>query len=306
MPRAMWSGAISFGLVNIPIKLFTAVSRKNVSFNQIDTKTGSRIQNRKVSAATGEEVPSEAIAKGYPLSSGEYVLVGDDELAALDPEATRTIDIEQFVDLTEIDPVYYDSAYYVAPEKAAQKPYALLTRAMEEQGKVAVARLVMRTKQYLAALRPKDGMLVMSTMVYADEVNDPKQLEGVDGVGEVEVAERELRMAEQLIESLTEPWEPGRYEDTHRNQVLELIERKAAGEEVVATAAPAAEEKVVDLMAALEASVAEAKEARSRHPSAKAGKKPGDGAKPAGAAKTSKAAKSTKAKAKAAPKRKSA
>lgn len=304
MPRAMWSGAVSFGLVNIPIKLFTAVSRKNVSFNQIDTSTGSRIQYRKVSAATGEDVPAEAIAKGYQLSSGEYVLVGDDELATLDPEATRTIDIEQFVDLTEIDPVYYDAAYYVAPEQAARKPYALLTRAMEEQGKVAIARLVMRTKQYLAALRPKDGMLVMSTMVYADEVNDPKQLEGIDGMDEVDVAERELRMAEQLIESLSEPWEPGRYEDTYRNQVLDLIERKAAGEEVVATPSPAAEEKVVDLMAALEASVAEAKEARSRHPSAKAGKKRGDGAKPASATRTSKAAKATKAKA--APKRKSA
>ena len=198
MPRAMWSGAISFGLVNIPIKLFTAVSRKNVSFNQIDTRTGSRIQYRKVSAADGEEVPNEAIAKGYQLSSGDYVLVGDDELAALDPEATRTIDIEQFVDLEEIDPLFYDAAYYVAPDKGASKPYALLTRAMEEQGKVAIARLVMRTKQYLAALRPKDGMLVMSTMVYADEVNDPAQLDGVEDMHDVDVSERELRMAEQL------------------------------------------------------------------------------------------------------------
>ena len=178
MPRAMWSGAISFGLVNIPIKLFNAVSRKSVSFNQIDTRSGARIQYRKVSAADGEEVPNEPIAKGYQLSSGEYVLVGDDELAALDPEATRSIDIEQFVDLDEIDPIYYDAAYYVAPDKAANKPYALLTRAMEEQGKVAIARLVMRSKQYLAALRPKDGVLVMSTMVYADEVNDPAQLVG--------------------------------------------------------------------------------------------------------------------------------
>jgi DNA end-binding protein Ku len=304
----MWSGAISFGLVNIPIKLFTAVSRKNVSFNQIDTRTGSRIQYRKVSAADGEEVPSEAIAKGYQLSSGEYVLVGDDELAALDPEATRTIDIEQFVDLAEIDPLYYDAAYYVAPDKGASKPYALLTRAMEEQGKVAIARLVMRTKQYLAALRPKEGMLVMSTMVYADEVNDPAQLDGVDDVGEVDVSERELRMAEQLVESLTEPFEPDRYEDTYRNQVLELIDRKAAGEEeVVAPPTPAAEEKVVDLMAALEASVRDAKESRKRHPTAKAGT--GDGAKPAGrAAKTSKASKASKSakSTKAAPRRKSA
>ncbi|HKA85125.1 MAG TPA: Ku protein [Acidimicrobiales bacterium] len=322
MPRAMWSGAISFGLVNIPIKLFTAVSRKNVSFNQIDTRTGSRIQYRKVSAADGGEVPSEAIAKGYQLPSGEYVLVGDDELAALDPEATRTIDIEQFVDLEEIDPLFYDAAYYVAPDKGAAKPYALLTRAMEEQGKVAIARLVMRTKQYLAALRPKDGMLVMSTMVYADEVNDPAQLDGVEDTHDVDVSERELRMAEQLIDSLTEPFEPERYEDSYRNQVLDLIDRKAAGEEeVVAAPAPAAEEKVVDLMAALEASVRDAKEARKRHPTAKAAAAGGGGSdesddgddarparrssKAAKAAKSSKAGKATKS-TKAAPRRKSA
>jgi DNA end-binding protein Ku len=311
----MWSGAISFGLVNIPIKMFTAVSRKSVSFNQIDTRTGSRIQYRKVSAADGEEVASEQIAKGYQLSSGEYVLVGDDELAALDPEATRTIDIEQFVDLEEIDPIYYDSPYYVAPDKAARKPYALLTRAMEEEGKVALARFVMRSKQYLAALRPKDGVLVMSTMVYADEVNDPKELGEFDDVADVDVSDRELRMASQLVESLTEPFEPERFEDTYRNQVLELIERKAAGEELVAAPAPVAEEKVVDLMAALEASVRDAKESRKRHPTAKAeaGGATGDGAgggggggDGAGARKrATKATKATKA-GKSAPKRKSA
>ena len=326
MPRAMWSGAISFGLVNIPIKLFTAVSRKNVSFNQIDTRTGSRIQYRKVSAADGDEVPNEAIAKGYQLSSGEYVLVGDDELGALDPEASRSIDIEQFVDLDEIDPIYYDSAYYVAPDKAAKKPYALLTRAMEEQNKVAIARFVMRSKQYLAALRPQDGVLVMSTMVYADEVNDPVELVGEDVVDE-DVSDRELKMASQLVESLTEPFEPEKFEDTYRNQVLDLIDRKAAGEEIVATPTPVAEDKVVDLMAALEASVRDAKSARGRHPTAKAvgddvdadDDEADDGARSSGrarratkaskstkkASKASKATKATKA-SKAAPKRKSA
>jgi DNA end-binding protein Ku len=269
MPRAMWSGAISFGLVNIPIKLFNAVSRKGVHFNQIDSRTGARIQYRKVSAADGEEVPSEAITKGYQLSSGDYVLVGDDELAALDPESSRTIDIEQFVDLSEIDPVFYDSAYYVAPDKAARKPYALLVKAMEEEGKVAIARFVMRTKQYLAALRASDGVLMLSTMVYADEVNDPRELGEIDAVSDTDVSDRELRMASQLIESLSEPFEPGDFQDTYRNQVLELIERKAAGEEeLVAAPAPQAEERVVDLMAALEASVKEAKAARGRHPTA--------------------------------------
>jgi DNA end-binding protein Ku len=316
----MWSGAISFGLVNIPIRLHNAVSRKSVHFNQIDTRTGARIQYKKVSAADGEEVPSEQIAKGYQLSSGEYVLVGDDELRDLDPEASRSIDIEQFVDLDEIDPIYYDSAYYVAPDRAAAKPYALLTRAMEEQNKVAIARFVMRSKQYLAALRAKDGVLVMSTMVYADEVNDATELVG-DDVATEDVSERELTMAQQLVESLTEPFEPEKFEDSYRNQVLDLIDRKAAGEEIVATPTPVAEEKVVDLMAALEASVRDAKEARTRHPTAKAvGDDAEDGSgggssrsskasgsrkkasKSSKASKASKASKSTKS----APKRKSA
>jgi DNA end-binding protein Ku len=322
MPRAMWSGAISFGLVNIPIRLHNAVSRKSVHFNQIDTRTGARIQYRKVSAADGEEVPSEQIAKGYQLSSGEYVLVGDDELSALDPDASRSIDIEQFVDLDEIDPIYYDSAYYVAPDKAAKKPYALLTRAMEQQNKVAIARFVMRSKQYLAALRPKDGVLVMSTMVYADEVNDPAELVGED-VLEEEVSEREIKMATQLIESLTEPFEPEKFEDTHRNQVLDLIDRKAAGEEIVAAPTPVAEDKVVDLMAALEASVRDAKAARGRHPTAKAvgddtevdeDEDAGSGGRARRATKSSKATKATKSSksskatksSKAAPRRKSA
>jgi DNA end-binding protein Ku len=172
----------------------------------------------------------------------------------------------------------------VAPDKLAQKPYALLVRAMEQEGKVAIARFVMRTKQYLAALRAKDGVLMLSSMVYADEVNDPYELPELDGATDAEVDERELRMAAQLIDSLTEPWQPDRYEDTYRNRVLELIERKAAGEEVVTPPAAATQERVVDLMAALEASVAEAKESRKRHPTARqpAGVGTGaDGAKPA-------------------------
>ena len=168
MPRAIWSGSISFGLVNIPIKLYNAVSRKSVHFNQIDSRSGSRVRHQKVSAADGSEVPSEVIVKGYELSSGEYVTITDEELSALDPEASRTVDIEEFVDLVDIDPIFYDAAYYVAPDKATLKPYKLLQQAMEESGKVAIARFVMRSKQYLCAVRPKDGKLVLSTMVYAD------------------------------------------------------------------------------------------------------------------------------------------
>jgi DNA end-binding protein Ku len=267
MPRAMWSGAISFGLVNIPVKLYTAVSRKSVSFNQIDQRSGARIRYKKVSAADGSEVPNEEIVKGYELPTGEFVLIDDEELAALDPEASRTVDIEEFVELADIDPIFYDAAYYLAPDQGAAKPYKLLSEAMEASGKVALARFVMRTKQYLAAIRPVDGRLVLSTMVYADEVNEPLDIPELESLEQVDVSERERGMAEQLIESLTASFKPEQYHDTHREQVLDLIERKAAGEEVkVAPVAPAAE-KVVDLMAALEASVTAAKEARKRHPS---------------------------------------
>lgn len=268
MPRAIWSGAVSFGLVSIPVKLYNAVSRKNVSFNQIDSRTGARIRYKKVSDADGEEVPTEAIVKGYQLSSGDYVLLDDAELGSLDPEASRTVEIEQFVDLGEIDPVFYDAAYYAAPDKAAKKPYALLLKAMEEQNRVAIARFVMRSKQYLCVLRADDGVLVLSTMVYDDEVNDPAELSEMDGLDEVDVSERELTMARQLVDSLTEPFDPERFQDDYRFRVLDLIERKAAGEELVAPPVPVAEEKLVDLMAALEESVREAKVARSRHPTA--------------------------------------
>lgn len=267
MPRAIWSGAISFGLVNIPIKLYSAVSRKTVSFNQLDARTGARIKYKKVSAADGDEVPAEQIIKGYELSSGAYVMVGDDEMAALDPEASRTIDIEEFVDLADIDPLFYDSAYLVAPDKATLKPYALLCRAMEESGKVGIARFVMRSKQYLCAVRSKDGALVLSTMVYADEVNDPAEIPEIADLEAIDLTEKELDMARQLIASLDERFDADKFEDTYRNRVLDLIERKASGEtDFVAPPEVMSEDKVVDLMAALEASVKEAKAARQRHP----------------------------------------
>ena len=165
MARAIWNGSISFGLVTIPVKLYNAVSRRTVHFNQLDARTNSRIKQKRVSAEDGSEVPSEHLVKGYELGSGNYVIVTDDELAALDPKAQRTIEIEEFVDLAEIDPIYYDSAYYLAPDQATVKPYALLAEAMERSQKVGIARFVMRTKQYLAAIRPVDGKLVLWTMV---------------------------------------------------------------------------------------------------------------------------------------------
>jgi len=291
MPRAIWSGSISFGLVNIPVKLYNAVSRKSVSFNQIDGRTGSRIKYQKVSAQDGTEVPSDAIVKGYELPSGQFVLITDDELAALDPEAQRTIDIEEFIDLADVDPIFYDSAYYLAPDKATAKPYALLAQAMEDSGKVGIAKFVMRTKQYLAAIRPKDGKLLLSTMVYADEVNDTEEIRELSDIGAVTVSDRELTMAKQLIDSLSAEFEPEKFEDTYRNQVLDLIERKAAGEtELVEAPAPVTADRVVDLMAALEASVSAAKESRRRHPTARAAAAGGSSEREAAAAKTTKKA----------------
>ncbi len=267
MPRVIWKGSISFGLVTIPVQLFSAVSRKNVRFNQLDAETGARVRHKRVSSADGSELPPERIVKGYELPSGDYVTVTDRELEELAPVAVRTIDIDAFVDLADIDPVFYDSAYHLVPDEAAAKPYKLLAEAMDEADKVAVCHFVMRWKQYLAAVRPVDGRLMLSTMVYADELVAPDEIDGLDGLGDIEVDERETAMAHQLIVALEADFEPDRYTDSYREAVLELIERKASGDTTatVAAAAPTSD-TVVDLMAALEASVAAAKEARKRHP----------------------------------------
>lgn len=270
MPRAIWNGSISFGLVSIPVKLYSAVSRKTVRFNQIDSATGARIKQKRVSADDGEEVPFERIVKGYELASGDYVLISDDEVAALDPEAVRTIDIDEFVDLADIDPMFYDNAYHLVPDEQTAKPYKLLATAMEEAGKVGICHFVMRSKQYLGAVRPVDGRLVLSTMVYADEIVDPSEIGGFDLLADIEIDEKEQAMAEQLIATLDATFDPHRHKDTYREAVLELIDRKAAGEssdDLVAAPSPSSD-KVIDLMAALEASVKEAKKARGRHPAA--------------------------------------
>ena len=268
MPRPVWSGTISFGLVAIPIKLFNAVKRKSVSFNQLDERTMSRIRYRKVSDESGEEVPDENIVKGYEVSKGRYVVVDPDELEPFMPAATRTIDLEEFVDLSEIDPVYFDSSYYVAPD-ANPKPYALLARAMEESGKVAIGRMVMRNKQYTAAIRAQEGRLVMSTLAYADEIVPADSIDELVDLDGVDVSKREVQMAEALVESLAGAFEPDKFHDDYREQVLGLIEKKAAGEEFEVPEPATEKPKIVDLMAALEASVEAAKTSRTRHPSAK-------------------------------------
>ena len=265
MPRPLWSGTISFGLVAIPIKLYNGVSKKSVAFNQLDDRSMARIKLKKVSSDTGEDVPDEHIVKGYEITKGRYVVVDPEELEPFIPVATRSIDLQEFVDLDQIDPVYFDSQYIVAPDKTP-KPYLLLARAMEAAGKVAIGRFVMRGKQYVAALRAADGVLVMSTMVYADEVVPTASIDELSMLSDVEVSDKEVLMAEALVDSLSAEFEPAKYRDEYREQVLDLIERKAAGEEFEAPAPAAAAPAVVDLMAALEASVKAAKEARKRHP----------------------------------------
>jgi DNA end-binding protein Ku len=254
----MWSGAISFGLVNVPIKLYSAVSKKTVRFHQLNGETGSRIQQKRVDATTGEEVPYENLVKGYELTKDRYVVINPDELEALDPEKSRTIDIEDFVDLSEIDPVYYDHPYYLVPDKGAAKAYGLLLNAMRESGRVAIARVVLRSKEQLVAIRPdhEGRVLMMETMIFADEVVPKEDLDGLPEAEELQVSDREIKMAQQLIESLATDFEPGRYRDEYREKVLELIEAKAAGEEIAVAPEAPAPAKVPDLMAALEASLA--------------------------------------------------
>ena len=255
MPRSIWTGAISFGLVTVPVKLYSAVNRKTVRFHQLNSKTGSRIQQKRVDASTGEDVAFEDLVKGYEIAPDRYVVIEPDELDALDPKKTKTIDIEDFVSLDDIDPIFYDHPYYLAPAAGGAKPYRLLLEAMRETNKVAIAKVVIRSKESLVAIRPMGDVLGMATMLFADEVVDPDRLDDVPGADEVETSDRELDIAKQLVESLAGDFEPDRYHDTYREQVLGLIERKAAGEEIAV--APAQEEAapVPDLMSALKASL---------------------------------------------------
>ena len=259
MPRAIWSGAISFGLVNIPVKLYSAVSRKTVRFNQLDGKDGTRIQQKRVNPNTGDEVPYERIVKGYELSPDRYVVIKPEELESVEPRKTHMIEIEDFVEIDQIDPIFYDHPYYLAPGKGATKAYALLLKAMEESGRVGIARVVIRSKEQLVALRAQDGVLHMETMLFGDEVISPESLEEIPDANELEASAREVKMAGELIESLASEFDPGKYRDEYREQVLDLIERKAEGEEIAVQPQEEERPEVPDLMAALEASIASAK-----------------------------------------------
>ena len=275
MARAIWSGSVAFGLVNVPVQLFSATEDRTVHFHQFERGTTSRIRYRRVNEDTGEEVDYDDIVKGYDLGDGEYVLVTPEELEAVEPGRSRTIEITDFVDAAEIDPIYYQKTYFLAPrDDSAAKAYRLLVRAMTESERIAVATFVMRSKQYLAALRPIDDVLTLETMYFAEEVRDAH--EEIDQLPtSVDVGSRDLETAGVLIDAMTTEWNPSNYRDTYRDRVLDLIDAKRAGEEIVTTTDEPAHAEVVDLMAVLEQSVDAARRHRpgNEHQATPAGRR---------------------------------
>ncbi|GAC1435076.1 MAG: Ku protein [Solirubrobacteraceae bacterium] len=247
---------MSFGLVSVPVGLYSAVQAKSVRFHQLHREDNVRIQQKRVCPADGEEVAFEDVVKGYEISPGQYVVVDPAELDALAPERRRTIDIEDFVELTEIDPIYFDRPYYLVPASGGEKPYRLLLEAMKASSRVAIARFVLRGRENLVAIRPAGEILVLETLVFADEVVPTKRVLDSEESATVTTSARELATAQQLVETLTAEWDPSRYKDTYREQVLELIERKAAGEEIATQPAAASTPTAApDLMGALEESL---------------------------------------------------
>ncbi|MGN6474670.1 MAG: Ku protein [Mycobacteriales bacterium] len=255
MPRALWSGVLTFGLVNVPVGLFSATSEKSIRFNQLNKATGNRVRYRKVDEATGEEVPAGEIVSGYDTGDDEYVVVEREELASVAPGRSELMEISDFVDLADIDPIFYRQTYYLAPRgKGADRAYALLRRAMLDTGKAGVATMVMRDREHLVVLRPSGNALVVESLYFADEIRDAEDVLG-ELPDDSAFADRELKIAEQLIESLSVDWKPENYTDSYRERVQELIESKREGRKVVA-AKKAPRTNVIDLMAALEESIA--------------------------------------------------
>jgi DNA end-binding protein Ku len=277
MARAIWSGSISFGLLNVPVRMYSAVARRNIALREIRESDSARIKHRRFADGTDEEVPYDEIIKAYELTPGQYVPLTKEEMEALAPEKTRAIEVKDFVDLDEIDPMYFDSPYYLGPADGAEKAYGLLAKAMAASGKVAIARFVLRNKEHLAAIRSAGDVLTLTTMRFADEVVPAKELEILPEKAQ-KPAKREQEMAEQLIESLSTGFDPDAYHDEYREQLLKLIERKAEGKEIVASEAESPKAtKAPDLMAALEESIAAAQGkggAKAKSKSAKSRTKP--------------------------------
>lgn len=295
MARAIWSGTISFGLLNVPVRMYSAVARRSIALREIRESDSARIKHRRVAEGTDEEVPYENIVKAYELSPGQYVPLSKDEMAALAPEKTRAIDVQDFVDIEEIDPMYFDSPYYLGPAEGAEKAYSLLAAAMESSGKAAISRFVFRNKEHLSAIRASDGVLTLTTMRFHDEVVPPGELDDALPDKKPKVAKREREMAEQLIDQLSTQFQPESYRDEYREQLLALIERKAEGKEIVAPEAEAPEAtKAPDLMAALEESIAAAKGKDGGRKAAKGKAKKSAAAKSNGSSKSKTKAKAAK------------
>ena len=263
MARAIWSGSLSFGLVNVPVRVMAATVDRDIHFHQVDQKSGDRLRHRRVSERTGREVPSERVANGYEVSSGHWVVLSNEELGAAEPERSHTIDIEDFVKLDEIDPLQFERSYWLTPvdQEGAKRSYALLRTAMERTGRVAVGRFVMRSREHLVAVRPLQGALALHTMLFGDQLVKASAVDGLPV--RVKAGDREVAAAEQLIDSLAAKWDPSSYRDRHRDRVRKIIDRKKNGEEITVEEAPEPA-AVLDLMAALEQSVAEAKAGRRR------------------------------------------
>jgi DNA end-binding protein Ku len=259
MARSIWTGAISFGLVTVPVKMYTATESKEIKFHFLDKRDMAPIGYDKVNKDTGEHVDAGDIVRGFEFEKGRFVELSDEDIDRLDIELTHAIDICDFVSIDEIDPVYFRKAYYLLPQEGAEKPYRLLVKALEETGKVAIAKIVIRNKQHLAAVRPVDGTLVLETMYYADEVRRPEPAPAP------QVRDAEIEMAKTLIENLAAEWQPEKYHDRYRNELLELLEKKAEGEPLPERGEEEPGE-VVDLMEALRQSVAATKR---RHAPAK-------------------------------------
>jgi DNA end-binding protein Ku len=259
MARSVWTGTISFGLVNVPVKAFSAVRDHDVHFHQIDEETGSRVRNQKVAEKSGDEVDTSDIEMGYEVEKGQYVTFTKDELDELRPASTRTVEVTDFVALADVDPIYYERTYWLAPDgDPAKKPYQLLRAAMDDRELVAIGTVVMRNKMYLTAIRPLDTALAMSTMRFADEVVPRKDIDEVPDRRSKPDAKM-LKMAIQLVDSLTGDWKPQQYKDTFTVELRQRIKAKESGEELTTEPAPEPQTDVVDLMAALEASIQERK-----------------------------------------------
>jgi DNA end-binding protein Ku len=262
MARPVWTGSISFGLVNVPVKAYTAVRDHDVHFHQLQKKTGSRIRNRKVAEKSGKEVEADDIEMGFEVEKGRYVTFSKDELNDLRPESTKAIEVSDFVALDDVDPIYYERTYWLAPDgDAAKQAYQLLLAAMEDRERVGIGTVVMRNKQYLTAIRPLDGALAMSTMRFADEVVPRSDVEEVPARRSKPEA-KALKLATQIVDALAADWKPEQYHDTYAEELRDRIKAKDAGEEVVESEEPKKDAEVLDLMEALQASVEASKSGR--------------------------------------------